>query len=326
MKCVKYCTITLILFSFAAKDVQSQISPDKIKFVRQGVRRFIFDSDQSILLASLRPEEVIGMSAMYPVRHYQDEHDKVKVTNSMLSIQSEDASQTSIWFGGFNPFATYSIDLISCVGHGEVGFEFSDNDRKEQFFITIEFMNERIVDAKLKVIKDGRIIVNQSIATNIRNKENINGKLILQMLGSGLVLYFHDEGLPIPIGQSDFNHFIDLRQKQLINTFQSNLYLDMSRGQVIVNRVESTFSTGMGLADIRAITYENGDPLLDQGRLWYTISIRGRALPHHIQGVFSMDPTMFDIKLEGIIVFDRNDGLLRNEISSHIYYDRNLDI
>jgi len=42
--------------------------------------------------------------------------------------------------------------------------------------------------------------------------------------------------------------------------------------------------------------------------------------------VFSMDPTMFDIKLEGIIVFDRNDGLLRNEISSHIYYDRNLDI
>ncbi len=187
-------------------------------------------------------------------------------------------------------------------------------------------MNERIVDAKLKVIKDAEIIIDQSIATNISNKENIKGKLILQMLGSGLVLYFHDEGLPIPIGQSDFNHFIDLRKKQLINTFQSNLYLDLKRGQVIVNRVESTFSTGMGLADIRAITYGNGNPLLDQGRLWYTISIRGRALPHHIQGVFSMDPTIFDIKLEGIIVFDRNDGLLRNEISSHIYYDRNLDI
>ena len=32
------------------------------------------------------------------------------------------------------------------------------------------------------------------------------------------------------------------------------------------------------------------------------------------------------IKFEGIILFDRNDGLLRNEIASHIYYDRRHDI
>jgi hypothetical protein len=70
------------------------------------------------------------------------------------------------------------------------------------------------------------------------------------------------------------------------------------------------------------MTYEDGSLLLDQGRLWYTLSIRGRALPHHIQGVFSMSPSVFDIRLEGIIVFDRNDGLLRNEISSHVFYDR----
>jgi len=38
-------------------------------------------------------------------------------------------------------------------------------------------------------------------------------------------------------------------------------------------------------------------------------------------GVFSLNPTAFDLKLEGIIVFDRGDGLLRNEISSHIFYD-----
>jgi len=56
--------------------------------------------------------------------------------------------------------------------------------------------------------------------------------------------------------------------------------------------------------------------------LWYTMSIRGRALPHHIQGVFSMNPTLFDIRFEGIILFNRNDGLLRNEIASHIFYDR----
>ncbi|MFN3379120.1 MAG: hypothetical protein ACK41O_06665, partial [Runella zeae] len=68
--------------------------------------------------------------------------------------------------------------------------------------------------------------------------------------------------------------------------------------------------------------YEDGEPMLDRGRLWYTMSIRGRALPHHIQGVFSMDPTVFDVRLEGVILFDRADGLLRNEIASHIFFDR----
>ncbi len=56
------------------------------------------------------------------------------------------------------------------------------------------------------------------------------------------------------------------------------------------------------------------------------MSIRGRALPHHIQGVLSMDPTVFDIRLEGVILFDRNDGLLRNEIASHVFYDRRDEI
>jgi hypothetical protein len=158
------------------------------------------------------------------------------------------------------------------------------------------------------------------------DKEVMKRKIILQMLGSGLVLYVQDSGLPKVIGQCDFNTYIDLRKKQYINSFQSNLYVHLMDGQVTVNRVEMALTTGVGLADIRPITYENGDPLLDQGRLWYTMTIRGRDLPHHIQGVFSMNPTVFDLKLEGVILFDLNDGLLRNEIGSHVYYDRKHDI
>ena len=55
------------------------------------------------------------------------------------------------------------------------------------------------------------------------------------------------------------------------------------------------------------------------------MSVRGRHLPHPLQGVFSLNPSVFDVRLESIIVFDRNDGLLRNEIASHIFYDRNAE-
>ncbi len=304
----------------------SQTSPDKINFVRQGVKRMIFDEDQSILLAGLEPEKIIGLSVMYPAKHYSEEHSDIFIRDDKLVIQSKQETQTGIWFGGFNPFATYSIDLESCSGNGEIGFEFSDANKKKQFFIKINFNSSILTGVKLRVIDSSEIIVDKSIAVNLDEEENMKGKIILQMFGSGLTLYLQGQGLPKVIGQSDFNIYVDLREKQYLYSFQSNLFVHLKEGQVQIKKIEMTLSTGIGLADIRAITYENGDPMLDKGRLWYTMSIRGRALPHHIQGVFSMDPTIFDLKLEGIILFDRDDGLLRNEIASHLFYDRKLDI
>jgi hypothetical protein len=51
------------------------------------------------------------------------------------------------------------------------------------------------------------------------------------------------------------------------------------------------------------------------------MTVRGRGLPHPLQGIFSMNPSVFDIKFEGIIVFDMGDGMLRNELASHLFWD-----
>jgi len=322
MKIVKSLILSLILILPANHVARAQPLPDEISFVRQGVRRMIFEEDQSILLARLEPGKIVGLSTMHPVTHYSDEHSEIRISDDLLLVQSGQETRTGIWFGGFNPFATYMIDLASCTGEGEIGFEFSGADMKEQFFITVEFKDTLLTGVRLRVIRDAKLIADEPVSVNLVGQEIMQGKIILQMLGSGLVMYLHDRGLPKVIAQSDFNTYMDLREKRYIHSFQSKLFVHLRGGQVIVNRVESALTTGVGLADIRPITYENGDPLLDQGRLWYTMSIRGRALPHHIQGVLSMDPSVFDIRLEGVILFDRSDGLLRNEISSHVFYDR----
>lgn len=323
MKFITRFIIGIFLISAGITYGQAQTLPDKIKFVRQGVQRMIFDEDQSIPLAKLDPGKIIGLSSMHPVSNYSENHSKVKINDARLHIQSEQETQTAIWFGGFNPFATYTIDLNSTTGDGEIGFEFSNPNKTEQFIIAVDFKDSILSDVKIKVAKNSSTVAEESIAVNLSGNEKLNGKLILQMLGSGLVLYIQDRELPKVIGQSDFSQHIDLRRKDYISSFQSNLFVKLQNGKVVINHVNMALSTGMGLADIRAITYENGEPMLDAGRLWYTMSIRGRALPHHIQGVFSMNPTVFDIRLEGVILFDRDDGLLRNEIASHIFYDRN---
>lgn len=303
-----------------------QNAPENIRFVRQGAQRLIFDENNSIPLAILEPGNIIGLSAMHPVTNYLDNHSATLISDDKLVIRSERETMTGIWLGGFNPFSTYSIELESISGEGNIGFEFSNPEKTERFIITAGFNDGLLTGVNLKVIVNSEVVADEPVAVNFRDNEVFAGKIILQMLGSGLVMYMQEKGLPKVIGQSNFNKFLDLRQKKCIAGFHTDIFLHLKYGQVSVRKAKSALTTGVGLADIRAITYENGDPLLDNGRLWYTMSVRGRALPHHIQGVFSMDPSVFDIRFEGVIVFDRNDGLLRNEIASHIFYDRKDDI
>ncbi|QEC51227.1 hypothetical protein EDD80_101295 [Anseongella ginsenosidimutans] len=317
-----YLLLPAILF-FDAGKVFSQTNPDEIQFVRQSVRRLIFDPAQSISLASLNPKEIVGLPSMYPVGHHFPEKAGVAVRNEKLVIQSEKETQTSIWFGGFNPFSTYFIDISAITGEGEIGFEFSDAGRRQQFIVSVAFIEDTVKDVSLTVKSGGATVFSGSIAKNADKDLKIGNQLIVQMLGSGLSVYVKDEGLPQVIGQGEFNQYLDLREIKHIRSFQSQLHLALKSGKVEISRIESALTTGIGLADIRAITYENGEPLLDQGRIWYTMTIRGRGLPHPVQGVFSLNPGVFDLRLEGIIVFDRNDGLLRNEVASHIFYDRN---
>ena len=69
------------------------------------------------------------------------------------------------------------------------------------------------------------------------------------------------------------------------------------------------------------ITHKDGAPFWEQNRLWFTFSARGLAIHQSTQGVMSLDPSVFDLKFEGMIVYDFGDGLLRNDYSSHIIYD-----
>ena len=67
---MKYIVAVLIALTCVSIDASGQTSPDELKFVRQGVRRIIFDEGQSIPLASINPGKIVGISAMHPVKHY----------------------------------------------------------------------------------------------------------------------------------------------------------------------------------------------------------------------------------------------------------------
>ena len=258
---------------------------------------------------------------MHPQTTYSVDSANYSLNKGQLFVKSLKPTETALWLGGFNPLATYSMHLASLKGEGAVGFEFADAQSAERFQVFVKFKSGHLNDVVLKITRNKSIIREQSILTNSLEEINLPGDLIVQMVGSGLNVFLKEKGLPISIAQADFNETLDLRKLEVIHTFQSRLLFILDNGEIVISNARSALTTGVGQADIRVITHKDGSPFMDQGRLWYTLSIRGRALPHHIQGIFSLNPSVFDLKLEGIVVFDRKDGLLRNEISSHLFYD-----
>ena len=152
VRCISVPFILILLVNPISSSAQDQ-APDELKFVRQGVQRMIFDEDQSIPLAKLHPGKIIGLEAMHPITHYTQTQANVNIKENKLFIQSERETQTGIWFGGFNPFATYTIDLTSSSGEGEIGFEFSSTDKQQQFFIKLEFKNKILGGVKIELLK-----------------------------------------------------------------------------------------------------------------------------------------------------------------------------
>lgn len=81
----------------------------------------------------------------------------------------------------------------------------------------------------------------------------------------------------------------------------------------------ASLSAGIGQADVRFVTTGRENRLyMENGRVFFTFSARTYG---SVQGVASFDPSLFDVRLEGVILFDYGDGELRNDIASHLFYD-----
>ncbi len=300
-------------------------SPLDIQFRRQAVRRLLFDQDSAISLSDFNPAEVVNLNIEHPQSNLSGGAAHYTLRAGHFEVSAEQAGESSLWIGGFNPFATYDVAFEQTNGNDiEVGVEFASRQKDARVTVLAGFSANKCTQIRWQVIIKGRQKQNAVVSL----ERPIVGPFVLrvQMLGSGLNVFAVQQGVHRVLDARDFSRLIDLRRKDRIRSFEFSLFTRLSQNSsVVISKVGAALTTGAGQADLCAITNKDGAPLLDQGRLWFTMSIRGRGLDHSLQGVFSMNPSVFDVRLEGIIVFDREDGLLRNDIASHIFYDNEAD-
>jgi hypothetical protein len=316
-----YFSILLAALIVTPLAAQQDVRPDQILFRRQAVSRLVFDASQNIPLSSLKPAMVHDLDLMHPER-MANAGVQWSLSSGHLTGSSPHADTSSLrWVGGFNPFATYDLAVEKFEGSGSVGLAFVNIIKEDSLIAALRFSKGEPEAVTWNVLIGGQSVAQEEWAIPA-GTGNRSLTLRAQMSAVGVNIFLESNGRTHMLGHSDFAQHLDLRVRSRIQQMDFALRSDLKgNAHVTLGGASAYFSTGTGQADIRAITDEEGSPLIEDGRLWFTMTLRGRGLPHPLQGVFSLNPSVFDLRFEGIIVFDMNDGLLRNDLASHLFRD-----
>jgi len=321
--------LNVILLFFAlmlsSAGIQAQdLVPDDLEFRRQAVRRIIFDRSQDIPLSGLYPATVVGLDVMHPQVGEQLNKPQLVIEEGRLRISAQTAATSTRWIGGFSPFAVYDVALKSFNGSGEVGMIFRDSDAENWIMATLVVDDGMYQSIHCVVVKDGQEVETHDFLLPEALKGGDPVRLRVQMMAVGANFFVELDERSTLIGRMDFVQHFDLRRRDLMRRFEFCLHAEIEAGSSVeVDEAKAFLSPGIGQADMRIVTYEDGSPLFKDERLWILMTVRGGGLPHPMQGVYSLNPSVFDIRFEGIILYDRGDGLLRNDLASNIFYDRN---
>ena len=132
---------------------------------------------------------------------------------------------------------------------------------------------------------------------------------------------FFDVYLRKPDGLSllctfEAENFTDTRYRKVFIRTTAAIALDSAT----VSDVQFYLDCGISQADIRPIRYENGEVMVEQGKIWLTVSVRLEA--GGWQGVVSWIPGTSEFELTGALFYDSGDDLWGSDVAASILYHR----
>ncbi len=103
-------------------------------------------------------------------------------------------------------------------------------------------------------------------------------------------------------------------------TFKDAYVSFFAKGSVTVSRVTACLDNGVSIADFRPVKYEDGTLIEENGKVFFTASIRTHA--GNYQSIFSWVPGTMHLEMSGVLFFDHGDGFWRGYIASVLLYHR----
>ena len=231
---------------------------------------------------------------LYPLVHRSpDCIERVELKNYMV-----DEGQVERWFCRFFPYATYEATFIG----GRCGFSF------------------RLPSACATVTMTGKEVVylcGDHKETFPLPEPRDGGTLLVSCRPSAFDIYQRFHGVHVLLGTVKEPLFRD-----------SNQYEDFMQGSVTflaeaptnVFGVQAYLDNGISMADMRPIRYENGEIMVENGRVYLSATVR--MVEGAYQGIFAWVPGTAELSMTGALFYDAGDGKWCGDVAASILYHR----
>ena len=231
---------------------------------------------------------------LYPVISRAEDCAEVVLHNRYIVEQGS----AERMLGQFFPYATYEITCRS--RNGEYGFGF------------------QIKGAKAYVIRrQGRLSFWAGEDQECMQTDVESDTMIVSCRPGAFDVYFEVNGRPELARTFTAEAFAQSHAQESFACGYASVVL---KGDAVVERACFYIDNGISMADIRPIRYENGTVMIEQGKIFFTASIRLQA--GTMQGVFSWVPGTADVQLTGALYYDAGDGLWCGDVAASILYHR----
>ena len=239
-----------------------------------------------------------GRGDLYPL--YKKSADCIeKIDKNQYTVEQGDVSRMICQFF---PFASYEVTFSAAMG--EAGFIFALPNAEAR----IAMQSERIS------FSCGTHCECAEIESTLLKDENT---LIVSCRPGAFDIYLKINGKPEFLCTVYEQAFADSNAEKVFTNSYTYLY---ASGKITVNAVSSYIDSGVSLADIRPIRYEDGEVIYENGKIHFTASIRMQE--NSFQGVFSWVPGTAELELCGAMFYDAGDGKWRNYLAPVLIYNR----
>ena len=207
------------------------------------------------------------------------------------------------FFCAFFPYATY--ELTAQINGGSVGFSF----------------DLPTVSASIAVTSSELLYSCGDLEKRVALPECAKKKLTLIVscrIGAFDVFFKNNGGAEL---------FHTFNEDKFINSNSYDIFSNshvsiIANGNncVEISDVTSYIDNGISTADMRPIRYENGEIMVEHGKVYITASIR--MCKEMYQGVFSWIPGTAQFELTGALFYDSGDGKWCGDVAASVLYHR----
>lgn len=233
----------------------------------------------------------------YPVL-YQSPDCCESVLHNKYQLQSGTVHRL---LGGFFPFASYEI--TGCTADGSFGFLF------------------RLPQTQASIVYNGSHLLYQ----DERQEEAVacpdcssRETMIVSCRPGAFDVFFLKNQVPCHFHTFRSEAFQD---SNLQSVFQQSHVAICVSGCTSIEAVSAYLDCGISQADIRPVRYENGQVMMEHGKIYFTLSLRMQEDGY--QGIFSWVPGTSDFAFTGALFYDSGDGRWCQDVAASVLYDRN---